>query len=104
MQNQRVNRGIHRVEDPAQPCDKKDQPLVSSDAVGRGVRVHTNCLLRLQSGGRRQYRTLRWFQTAVNKAASLSGAVTMELCPASKVVNVQVLSPLVRSRVAASKA
>ena len=43
-------------------------------------------------------------QATINREASSSGAVTIESWPASRVVNDQELSPLIRLRVEASKA
>ena len=33
MQNDGVDRGIHGIEDPAEPGDEQDQPLIPSNAV-----------------------------------------------------------------------
>lgn len=44
------------------------------------------------------------FQATIKREASSSGAVTIESCPASMVVNDQVLSSLIRLRVETSKA
>jgi len=33
VEDDRVDRRVHGIEYPAQPCDKQDQPLVPRDAV-----------------------------------------------------------------------
>ena len=40
MQDNGINRRIHRIEDPAQPGHEEDKPLVASDAGSPRPRTH----------------------------------------------------------------
>ena len=40
MQDNGVDRCIHGIEDPSQPGDEQDEPLITRDAVAPGSVVH----------------------------------------------------------------
>jgi hypothetical protein len=54
MQHQRVDGGIHGVEDPAEPCDEQDEPLVPTNSMTQGTGVHARSVNRRSRAGKQK--------------------------------------------------